>query len=405
MTVILVTHETELPAVDGMIAGMIAAERGAALATLVTGGAGLGRYDCQLHVYADGGLGANGVFWAEWASGRLAEMPMQAAAVARHPAAAVVVAINPAIQAHVKSAERIAHAAKLVGRGIERLDVTDEDGTFMVRDSREARIVSRWRRDRYGRPFDAGKTAPATTVSKRAGLLIVGDENLLCDTYPAVLAGLGDAADRLGLELDISFWDPRDSDLASIGSVLAGIDGIVLPGGSDMEQVSGQIDVAQFAIRHDVPTVGLCLGMQTMATAVAREIGGFNDANMEEADPGAQVKTFIRLRDEQDRPQFRVGLLRPRVQAGTVLSRIFGGAERIDVHCNHRYVLDPRLHIQLERAGLAISGRQDGRDLADAIELPSLRFFVGMQGHPELMARRDRPHPLLLAFLGSLAGG
>jgi CTP synthase len=170
-----------------------------------------------------------------------------------------------------------------------------------------------------------------------------------------------------------------------------------------MEQVSGQIEVAQFALRSDLPTVGLCLGMQTMATAVAREVVGYNDANMEEADPSAQTKTFVRLHDEYGRPEFRLGLRRPRIAEGSRLASILGGATRFDVHCNHRYVLDPQLHTALQRAGLRLCGLQEERDLADAIELPSLRFFVGMQGHPELMTRRGAPHPLILAFLRVVA--
>lgn len=406
MTIILVTHRTALPAVDGMIAGMIAAERDAATVTLVTGGAGLDRHDCRQHVLAEADLAPNGVFWAEWATGRHAELPIQAAAVARHPAPTVVVAINPAISAHVIAAERIAHHAGKAGRRLERFEVGEEGRAYVVRNADSGEQVSRWTRDRYGRPVRLDDGAPA--AAGRAGsvrLLVVGSEDLLRDTYPANLVAIGDAADRLGLEVEFSFWDPRDEAFGLVRSRLEGVDGVVLPGGSDMEQVPGQIDVAQVAIRRDLPTVGLCLGMQTMATAVAREIGGYNDANMEEADPDAQVKTFIRLRDEQGRPEFRVGIRKSRPVPGTVLSRIFAGAPEVQVHCNHRYVLDPGLHPALTKAGLAVSSLQDGRDLADAIELPSLRFYVGMQGHPELMARRGTPHPLILAFLRAVAQG
>jgi len=405
MTVVLVTHRTALPAIDGMIAGMIAAEREASTVTLVTGGAGLDRYDCRLHVLAEGDLAPNGAFCAEWATGQQIELPIQPAAVPRHVAPTVVVAINPTIAAHITAAERIVYHTTLAGRRLERFEVREENGAYLVRNMDSDEQHSRWMRDRYGRPVRLDNGAEVAIGHSRAiRLLIVGSEELLRDTYPANLVAIGDAADRLGLDAEFSFWDSHDEAFGPFQTKLAGVDGVVLPGGSDMEQVPGQISVAQAAIRQDLPTVGLCLGMQTMATAVVREIGGYNDANMEEADPDAQVKTFIRLRDEQGRPEFRVGVRKSRPVPGTVLSQIFAGAPELQVHCNHRYVLDPDLHPALTKAGLTISSFQEGRDLTDAIELPSLRFYVGMQGHPELMARRGIPHPLILAFLRAAAG-
>lgn len=404
MTIILVKHHTQLPAVDGMIAAMIAAERGATSISLVTGGAGLSRHDCRQHVLADGDLAPNGTFWAEWATGRLTDLPMQAAAVARHPAGTVTVAINPAVDAQLTAAERIEHHARAVGRPLEELEVREEEGGYVVRKAGEPGPLSRWTRDRFSRPTRIDGNIPSSGVSaKPVHLFVVGDEDHFRDTYPAILVALGDAADQLGLAADVSFWDPRDEELGPVRARLAGTDGILLPGGSDMEQVSGQIDIAQLAIRRNLPTLGACLGMQTMATAVAREIGGYNDANMEEAEPDAQIKTFVRLHDEAGKPEFRVGLRHLRVVPGTVLSKIFGGALEIDVHCNHRYVLDPQLHPALASAGLILSGLQAGRDLADAIELPALRFFVGMQGHPELSTRRGLAHPLFLALLRATA--
>lgn len=412
MTVILVAHHTELPAVDGMIAGMIAAERDAVAVMPVTGGAGLGRQDCCQHVLAAAGeLAPNGVFWAEWATGRLAEPSMQAAAVARHPALVVTVAINPAIAAHITVAERIAYHALMIGRPLERLTVAEQDGVYLVCGAQrdESGPLSRWVRDAFSRPLRlaAGVSAHSSLKSDPTGtvrLLLVGNEDLLRNSYPANLVAIGDAAEQLGLGVEVSFWEPRDDASGSVQARLAGIDGILLPGGSDMEQVSGQIAVAQAAIRQDLPMMGLCLGMQSMATAVVREISGCPDANLAEADPATRLKTFIRLRDGQGQPEWRVGLHRSRLVPGTKLSRIFGGAATVAIPCNHRYALDPDLHPMLARAGLTVSGFQRGRDLADAIELAKLCFFIGMQGHPELMTRRGAPQPLMLAFLRAVAG-
>lgn len=403
MTILLVAHATLLPALDGMIAGEMAAEHGARFTTLVTGGAGLSRFDCVQHPLAHGELAPNGILWAERASGIAVEAPVDRGAVARLDAETVLVPINPAIRAQEDAAARIEATAEAAGRPVERYDVEEQDGIFVVRRRGNADPVATWRLDRFGRPVRASDSPPAADDAPLR-ILVIGDESLQREVYPANVAALGDAADALGLDVSLRFIDPREPQERPWEKILAEVDGVLLPGGSDMEQVRGQIEIARAAMRTDVPTLGLCLGMQTMATAVAQERGGFNDANLAEADPAAQTKTFVRLHDEHGRPEFRVGARRCRVVPGSSLAKWLDGAADIEVRCNHRFVLDSALHDGLVAAGLRISGLQAERDIADAIEVPDLRFFLGMQGHPELSSRRDRPHPLIAGFLAVAAG-
>ena len=404
MTIILVVHETPLPALDGMIAGEIAAERGARFVTLVTGGGGHARFDCVLHVLAHGELAPNGVLWAERASDRAVASPVDRGAVARLADEIVVVPINPHLAAHAEAMARISATVAAAGRALEIHNVIEVDGHYEVRLEGTQTPHAIWRLDRYGRPvrLDENTAEPASLRELR--IVMVGDEACMREVYPANLAALGDAADALGLSLILTFVDPRAVPPPVWEQALNEADGLVLPGGSDMEQVRGQTEAARIAIRRDLPTVGLCLGMQTMATAVAQEICGFNDANLAEADPSAQTKTFVRLHDEHGRPEFRVGLQPCRVVPGSQLAALIAGATSIDIHYNHRFVLDAALEKRLSQAGLSVSGWQAERDLADAIEVPALRFFIGMQGHPELSSRRDRPHPLITGFLTAASG-
>jgi CTP synthase len=403
VTIILVAHETLIPSLDCMIAGEMAAELGARFAPLVSGGAGLSRFDCVQHVLEQGELAPNGVLWAERACGRPVDGLVDRGAVARLADETVLVPLNPAIAAHGEAAARIGAGAIAAGRRVERYDVTERDGAFEVRRQGAAEAVSVWSRDAFGRPVRAGLQSARAAVGAPLRILIIADERLQREVYPANLAALGDAADALGLDIALSFIDPRRPQERSWGKILAEADGVLLPGGSDMEQVRGQIDVARAAIRTNVPTLGLCLGMQTMSTAVAQESAGLNDANLAEADPAAQTKTFVRLRDDKGRPEFRLGVRPCRIVPGTRLSELVGGAAEIDVHYNHRFVLETALHETLAAAGLRISGLQQDRDLADAIEAPCLAFFMGMQGHPELASRRGRPHPLIMGFLSASA--
>lgn len=398
MTLLLVRHATRLPALDGMIAGIFAAARGATLVTLTSGGAGHGRFDCAQHVLAHGELAPNGLVWAERAAGRPVSAPVDRGAVVRLPGT-VVVPINPILPAQQEADARLLVTADRAGRPVEIFEVAEDGDAFVLRSVQGGEPVGRWRRDAYGRPQPApAPAAPARALTLR--VLLVGSEATQREVYPATIAALGDAAEAVGVGLALSFADPREEQ--NWDRRLDEVDGLVLPGGSDMEQVRGQIHAARAAIRRDVPTVGLCLGFQTMATAVAQEVCGLNDVNLAEADPDAQTKSFVRLHDAQGRPMHRLGVLPCRLVPGSRLAAL-AGAECIEVPYNHRFVLDPALEPHLAQAGLVVSGRQAGNAHADAIEMPTLRFFLAMQGHPELASRPGQPHPLLAGFLKALA--
>jgi CTP synthase len=320
--------------------------------------------------------------------------PVDRGAVVRLPGT-VVTQINPHLSAHRDAQARIHATAEQARRPVQIYEVAEAGGLFELRAAGQAGVVGAWRRDAFGRPYRVDKVPVGSPDLPKSRVLVVGDEALLRDVYPANLAALGDAAEMLSLNLSLVFADPYEVRAPVWDRLLADVDGLLLPGGSDMEQVRGQIEAARVAIRRDLPTVGLCLGMQTMATAVAQEICGMNDANLSEADPEARIKTFVRLHDDLGQPEHRLGLYPCRLLPGSRLWALASG-EQMDVHYNHRFVLDPVLE---RRLGLSISGRQAERHFADAVEVPGLRFFIGMQGHPELASGRGRPHPLIAGFL------
>lgn len=404
MTLLLVLHATPYPALDGLIAGEFAGQRGARVVTAVTGGAGHARFDAVQHVLAHGELAPNGLVWAERATGQPVPPPVDRGAVVREPGT-VVVPLNPLLPAHEEARARIRATAARAGREVETYEVHETGGLFELRPEGQATPVGRWRRDMFGRPMPAGAPFPVPAGPVRR-VMIVADEGRMREVYPAVLAALGDAAEAHGAGLDLVVVDPRDepdaSDVRAWERRLADMDGLLLPGGSDMEQVAGQIAAARAAIRHDLPTVGLCLGLQTMTTAVAQEICGLNDVNLAEADPEAQTKSFVRLHDAYGRPMHRLGLQTCRLTPGSRLAAL-AGADTLAVPSNHRFVLDPALEARLAGGGLLVCGRQAENDHADAIDVPALRFFLAMQGHPELASRRGAPHPLLAGFVAALA--
>ncbi|ARU92675.1 glutamine amidotransferase-related protein [Tatumella citrea] len=231
--------------------------------------------------------------------------------------------------------------------------------------------------DRYGR-YDA-KPATAMATSPLT-IAIAGHEADHRHAYPATLAALGDAADALGLSVDIRFVPP-DSLSAEL-SELAPLSGIILPGGASMAAVIGQIRIAEATLNTPLPVLGLCLGMQSMATALVRQSAGCRQAILAEVDPEAPLHSFIRFDDGRH----RCGIFPFSTPDGSY-----------PMHYNHRYRFNPALTGPLTATGASITAASG--DIIEGIALVKAPFWQGVQGHPELLSRPEAPHPLFIAFL------
>lgn len=221
---------------------------------------------------------------------------------------------------------------------------------------------------------------------------IIGTQADQLDVYPATLAALGDAADAANIDLHIRFVSPVQLDLTLLDSV----DGIVLPGGSDMGNVSGQIAAARYALAANVPTVGLCLGMQSMTTAIAQTLPGLEQANMAEAAPDTPIQSFILMTGTPGLPTHRLGTQALNFRPSSLGDRL---PHHPTIRCNHRFMLNPDITRTLINAGLKITATDASGHIADAIDWPQHAFYQGMQGHPELGSSAGKPHPLIEDFL------
>ncbi|TAM76252.1 hypothetical protein EPN44_05920 [bacterium] len=240
---------------------------------------------------------------------------------------------------------------------------------------------------------------PATPQTTR--IVVVGERAYHEYAYPAVRASLGDAADAVGCIVELRFVSAHRATQAEWRKALTDADGIVLPGGNDMQQVEAQITAATIALEERIPVLGLCLGMQTMVTAFARQIAGMHGAHLEETNPEAQPLTFRRLH-QGGLAAHRIGIRQTRLVEGSLLERLYGRHEWQD-RMNHRFALDRGIAQRLVDHGLEIGALGEG-DVADAIAWPDHPFFVGAQGHPEQSSTSEQPHPLVVAFLQEVQG-
>jgi CTP synthase len=399
MPLTLVMHANPQPALHGAMAAVAARSEGARLLHLraffhPTLGA-----DAVQHVAAEGALVPSGLLWFERLTGQRVGVPVSVQyIVAAARRGAVVVPWHSPVHDAGEFGELLA-LARAQGVSVKQWRVEEREACWALRGADgEEGPGGWWRRDVAGRLTPVGTEAPARAhVTLRIAL--IGAAHDQREVYPANLAALGDAADALGFALDVRCIPPR----AFADGALRDVDGVLLPGGSDMCNVPGQLAVAQLTLREKIPTLGLCLGMQTMATALVRLLPEGAQANLAEADPDAPIKSFVPLAMTPGLPLHRLGDQPVRFD-DPQLAALLG--TQAQVRCNHRYHLNPVLVPRLREHGVRIAATDPGGRIVDAVAAGAAThpFYIGMQGHPELSSRREAAHPLVTAFLTAAAG-
>jgi CTP synthase len=400
MTVILVEHAASEPALHGAMAAVVAHHLGLDLHHTPTRHDLARHADAAQHVVATGDLVTSGLLWYERLTGRSLAPTVDVDRLAEFAGRGdVVVPLGPAVVDAL--ADRLAEH----GIATTRLRVVDEAGIFTLTegpDDRPCTAFGAWTRDRFGRPVPVEERAPPSNGAPRIRIAFVGRESDQRDVYPATLAALGDAADGAGIDLDVTFLAPHGLDRATAAEVLATVDGVVLPGGSDMGVVAGQIASAEVALARALPTLGLCLGMQTLTTAAVRRAPGGAGASLAEADPAAPILTFVPI--APGATVHRLGDRRITIAPGSRLAALMG--PHPEIRCNHRFRFDTRLEALASAGGIAVTARESVDDIVDGVEGTGATFFLGLQGHPELTSRAGAPHPVFSAFLAAcLPGG
>lgn len=393
MALTLITHAHCSPALFGALAASVAQLDDAPLMHLPADFKATDGADTVQMVAAAGALVPSGLLWYERVTGRDV-LPASSVdeIVATASRDSVVVPWHPQFQDPALLDELLAKA-NAAGIRVIHLTGRSVDGGWDVQTAQgQPTRYGRWCRDSFGRWGRAQDRLPVAPDRHRLTVVLIGAESDQTEVYPATLAALGDAADAAHIDLRVRFVSPVQLDTSQLASVA----GIVLPGGSDMLNVPGQIEAARTGLRGMIPTLGLCLGMQSMTTALAQGCPGLEDANMAEAAPDAPIKSFSPMAGTPGLAEHRLGA-QPLRFADPAVAQHF--QTHPTVRCNHRFSLDPSLIAPLRAAGLEILATDLTGQVVDAIEWPGHPFYKGMQGHPELGSRSGQAHPLITDFL------
>ena len=236
---------------------------------------------------------------------------------------------------------------------------------------------------------------------------IIGKYVSLPDAYMSVVEALRHGGYHHGTEIDIDWIQAEDVEGLLAEGRLSHLDGMIIPGGFGERGIEGKIAAAQFAREHEIPCLGICLGLQVMVTDFCRNQLGLTGANSREFDP-TTLHPVVDLMDSQREVTdlggtMRLGLYPARLTEGSSVANLYGEALIYERH-RHRYEVNNDYRAQMEDKGLKCSGiSPDGR-LVEFIELDAHPFWVGTQAHPEFMSRPDRPAPLFRGLVEAALG-
>lgn len=239
------------------------------------------------------------------------------------------------------------------------------------------------------------KKAPVVTIAIVAKYL---DHT---DTYTSVVEALKSAAWNASYQLTVVWIDAEKCNQKSVSALLANVDGVVVPGGFGTRGIEGKITAAQFALTHNIPYLGLCLGMQVACIGAVR-LNGKKDAHSTEFDQSTKHPVIDLMESQKDRlcmgGSMRLGNYTCDLTKGSMAQTLYA-KDSIQERHRHRYEFNPKFSKDLEQQGIHIVGKNPETGLTEVIEAPNHPFYIATQYHPEFTSRPLHPHPLFKGFV------
>ncbi|PJJ96010.1 CTP synthetase [Lysobacteraceae bacterium NML75-0749] len=232
------------------------------------------------------------------------------------------------------------------------------------------------------------------------------------DAYKSVAEALKHGGIRQRTRVKLKWLESQDVERQGAAKALAGVDGILVPGGFGDRGFEGKVLTAQYAREAGVPYFGICYGMQAAVVDAARNLAGLAGANSTENDKNGPHPVVglitewrtstgaIERRDEASDlgGTMRLGLQEQRIKAGTLAHRLYG-QDVVGERHRHRYEFNNHYRAQLEDVGLVFSAKSMDDTLVEMIEWPNHPWFLACQAHPEFLSTPRKGHPLFIGFI------
>ncbi len=239
-------------------------------------------------------------------------------------------------------------------------------------------------------------------ATEEVRIKLIGKYAELPDAYKSISEALSQAAIYHDRKLVLDVCHSEKINEENVEEILKDADGIVVAPGFGQRGIDGKLTALKYARENDIPTFGICLGMQCMVIEFARNVLGYADADSTEMEPETK-HNVIDLMDEQKHitnigGTMRLGTYDCVLKKDSLAYKAYG-KELIQERHRHRYEFNNKYKAEFEAAGMVCTGINPDSDLVEIVEIPSKRWYLGTQFHPEYNSTVISPNPLFMSFM------
>lgn len=241
-----------------------------------------------------------------------------------------------------------------------------------------------------------------TNATETVKIGLVGKYIKLPDSYKSIIESLIHASAYNNRKLDLRLISSEEIVAGNVDDKLAEMDGLIIAPGFGNRGIEGKITAIQFARENNIPCFGICLGMQCMVIEYARNVLGFADANSTEIDPNTRHNVVDLMAEQKDilnlGGSMRLGAYKCELKKDTLAYNTYG-KEIIEERHRHRFEFNNDYKNKFEEGGMTCSGTNPDSHLVEVVEIPTKKWFLGTQFHPEYSSTVLNPHPLFVSFI------
>ena len=225
----------------------------------------------------------------------------------------------------------------------------------------------------------------------------------LQDAYKSIRESLNLAGVYNDVKAKIHFVNSEEVTMENVAAQLKGMAGIIICPGFGQRGIEGKIIAAEYTRTHDIPTFGICLGMQMMVIEFARNVLGYQDANSSEMSADTKHPVIDLMEEQKSITEMggtmRLGAYDCELVKGSHVFEAYGKAGLIRERHRHRYEFNNKYKEEYEQAGMKCVGINPSANLVEIVEIPDKRWYIGTQFHPEYSSTVLHPHPLFMSFI------